>query len=185
MGLYSNISQNMVKLGKYISYTLSCKSCAASLFLSSFDIICDLLLKRFTAIRNLLVKFFAMLAVQVKAGGNERVATGVLIPFHTNFRKLHASWCKGKTKNLTLSCLSVKFTHHILILGIITSCIYPLPPSDKRKIKISNAKRINAKFSELKLKEMHGTQWKSSLLDLGSESLNKKIVMEPKPIEIM
>lgn len=38
------------------------------------------------------------------------------------------------------------------------SCIYPLPPSDERKIKISNAKRINAKFSELKLKEMHGTQ---------------------------
>ena len=38
------------------------------------------------------------------------------------------------------------------------SCIYPLPPPDKRKIKISNAKRINAKFSELKLKEMHGTQ---------------------------
>ena len=38
------------------------------------------------------------------------------------------------------------------------SRIYPLPPSDERKIKISNAKRINAKFSELKLKEMHGTQ---------------------------
>ena len=58
--------------------------------------------------------------LQVKAGGNERVATGVLIPSRTNFRKLHASWCKGKTKNLTLSRLSVKFTHHILILGIIT-----------------------------------------------------------------
>ena len=38
------------------------------------------------------------------------------------------------------------------------SRIYSLPPSDERKIKISNAKRINAKFSELKLKEMHGTQ---------------------------
>ena len=91
MGLYSNISQNMVKLGKYISYTLSCKSCGASLFLPSFDIICDLLLKRFTATRNLLVKSFAVFAVQVKAGGNERVATGVLIPFHANFRKRYAS----------------------------------------------------------------------------------------------
>lgn len=65
------------------------------------------------------------------------------------------------------------------------SCIYSLPPSDKRKIKISNAKRINAKFSELKLKEMHGTQWKWFLLDLGSESLNKKIAKEPKPMKIM
>ena len=126
MGLYSNISQNMVKLGKYISYTLSCKSCGASLFLPSFDIICDLLLKRFTATRNLFVKFFAVFAVQVKVGGNERVATGVLIPFHTNFWKLHASWCKGKTKNLTLSRLSVKFTHHILILGIITCHAFTL-----------------------------------------------------------
>lgn len=65
------------------------------------------------------------------------------------------------------------------------SCIYPLPPSDERKIKISNAKRINAKFSELKLKEMHGTLWKWFLLDLGSESLNKKIAKEPKPMKIM
>lgn len=126
MGLYSNISQNMVKLGKYISYTLSCKSCGASLFLPSFDIICDLSLKRFTATRNLLVKFFAVFAIQVKVGGNERVATGVLIPFHINFRKLHASWCKGKTKNLTLSRLSVKFAHYILILGIITCHAFTL-----------------------------------------------------------
>ena len=104
----------------------SCKSCGASLFLPSFDIICDLLLKRFTATRNLLVKSFAVFAVQVKAGGNERVATGVLIPFHTNFRKRYASWCKGKTKNLTLSCLSVKFTHHLLILAIITCHAFTL-----------------------------------------------------------
>ena len=65
------------------------------------------------------------------------------------------------------------------------SCIYPLPPSDERKIKISNAKRINAKFSELKLKEMHGTLWKWFLLDLGSESLNKKIAQAHKLIKIM
>ena len=65
------------------------------------------------------------------------------------------------------------------------SRIYPLPPSDERKIKISNAKRINAKFSELKLKEMHGTQWKWFLLDLGSERLNKKIAQAHKLIKIM
>lgn len=61
------------------------------MFLPSFDIICDLLLKRFTATRNLLVKSFAVFAVQVEVGGNERVATGVLIPFQANFRKRYAS----------------------------------------------------------------------------------------------
>ena len=49
MGLFSNRSQRTSKCGKNISDTLACGSCATSLFLRHFDVICDLLLNRPTA----------------------------------------------------------------------------------------------------------------------------------------
>ena len=55
--LFSNRSQRMSKCGKNISDTLSCASCATFLFLPHFDIICDLLLNRRTAIWNLFAKY--------------------------------------------------------------------------------------------------------------------------------
>ena len=56
VGLFGNTSQRTSKCGKNISDTLACGSCATSLFLPHFDVICDLLLNRQTAARNLLVK---------------------------------------------------------------------------------------------------------------------------------
>ena len=54
-GLFSNRSQKTSKCGKNISNTLACGSCATSLFLRHFDVICDLLLNRRTATWNLWV----------------------------------------------------------------------------------------------------------------------------------
>ena len=48
MRLFSNRSQRTSKCGKNISDTLGCASYATFLFLSNFDVICDLLLKRCT-----------------------------------------------------------------------------------------------------------------------------------------
>ena len=55
--LFSNRSQRTSKCGKNISDTLGCASCATFLFLPHFDVICDLLLNRSTAIWNLFVKW--------------------------------------------------------------------------------------------------------------------------------
>ena len=55
--LFSNRSQRTSKCGKNISDTLGCASCATFLFLPHFDVICDLLLNRSTAIWNLVVKW--------------------------------------------------------------------------------------------------------------------------------
>ena len=44
VGLLSNRSQRTSKCGKNNSDTLACGSCATSLFLRHFDVICDLLL---------------------------------------------------------------------------------------------------------------------------------------------
>ena len=51
--LFSNRSQEMSKCGKIISGTLGCASRATFLFFLHFDIICDLLLNRWTATWNL------------------------------------------------------------------------------------------------------------------------------------
>ena len=53
--LFSNRSQRMSKCGKNIRDTLGCALCATFLFLPHFDITCDLLLNRRTAIWNLFV----------------------------------------------------------------------------------------------------------------------------------
>ena len=45
------------KCGKNNSDTLACGSCATSLYLRHFDVICDLLLNRRTATWNLFVNF--------------------------------------------------------------------------------------------------------------------------------
>ena len=55
--LFSNRSQRTSKCGKNTSDTLACSSCATSLFLPHFDVICDLLLNRRTATWNLFVKY--------------------------------------------------------------------------------------------------------------------------------
>ena len=55
--LFSNRSQRTSKCGKNISDTLGYASCATFLFLSHFDVICDLLLNRRTATWNLFVKY--------------------------------------------------------------------------------------------------------------------------------
>ena len=47
------------KCGKNNSDTLACGSCATSLFLRHFDVICDLLLNRRTATWNLFVKYIS------------------------------------------------------------------------------------------------------------------------------
>ena len=57
VGLFSNRSQRTSKCGKNISDTFACGSCATSLFLPHFDVICDLLLNRRTATWNLFVKY--------------------------------------------------------------------------------------------------------------------------------
>ena len=57
VGLFSNRSQRTSKCGKNNSDTLACGSCATSLFLRHFDVICDLLLNRRTAIWNLFVNW--------------------------------------------------------------------------------------------------------------------------------
>ena len=54
--LFSNRSQMMSKCGKNISDTVSCALCVTFLFLPNFDAICDLLLNRHMATRNLFVK---------------------------------------------------------------------------------------------------------------------------------
>ena len=54
--LFSNRSQRTSKYGKNISDTFGCASCATFLFLPHFDVICDLLLNRRTAIWNPFVK---------------------------------------------------------------------------------------------------------------------------------
>ena len=54
--LFSNGSQKMSKCGKNVSDTLGSALCATFLFLPYFDIICDLLLIRWTAKWNLFVK---------------------------------------------------------------------------------------------------------------------------------
>ena len=59
VGLFSNRSQRTSKCGKNNSYTLACGSCATSLFLRHFDVICDLLLNRRTATWNLFVNLIA------------------------------------------------------------------------------------------------------------------------------
>ena len=55
-----NRSQRTSKCGKNISDTLGCASCATSLFLPHFDVICDLLLNRRTATWNLFVNHIAL-----------------------------------------------------------------------------------------------------------------------------
>ena len=54
VGLFSNRSQRTSKFGKNISDTLTCGSCATSLFWPNFDVLCDLLLNRTTATWNCL-----------------------------------------------------------------------------------------------------------------------------------
>ena len=56
VGLFSNRSQRTSKCGKNINDTIARGSCATSLFLPHFDVICDLLLNRRTATWNLFVK---------------------------------------------------------------------------------------------------------------------------------
>ena len=56
VGMFSNRSQRTPKCGKNISDTLTCGSCATSLFLPHFEVICDLILNRRTATWNLFVK---------------------------------------------------------------------------------------------------------------------------------
>ena len=51
--LFCSLSKK--RRGKNISDTLACSSCATSLFLRHFDVICDLLLNRRTATWNLFV----------------------------------------------------------------------------------------------------------------------------------
>ena len=58
--LFSNRSQRTSKCSKNISDTLGCTSCATSLFLPHFDIICDLLLNRRMATWNLFVKLITV-----------------------------------------------------------------------------------------------------------------------------
>ena len=58
--LFSNRLQRTSKCGKNISDTLGCALCATFLFLPHFDVICDLLLNRRTATRNLFVKLLTM-----------------------------------------------------------------------------------------------------------------------------
>ena len=53
MGLFSNRSQRTSKC--------ACGSCATSLFLRHFDVICDLLLNRRTATWNLFVKLITII----------------------------------------------------------------------------------------------------------------------------
>ena len=53
---FSSRSQKTSKCGENISDTLGYASCATFLFLSHFDVICDLLLNRCTATWNLFVK---------------------------------------------------------------------------------------------------------------------------------
>ena len=53
---FSNRSQKTSKCGKNISDTLGYASCATFLFLTHFDVICDLLMNRRTATWNLFVK---------------------------------------------------------------------------------------------------------------------------------
>ena len=55
VGLFSNRSQRTSKCGKNISDTLASGSCATSLLLPYFEVICDLLLNRRTATWNLFV----------------------------------------------------------------------------------------------------------------------------------
>ena len=55
--LFSNRSQRTSKCGKNINDTLSCALCATFLILPHFDVICDLLLNRRTAIWNLFAKY--------------------------------------------------------------------------------------------------------------------------------
>ena len=55
MCLFSNRSQRTSKCGKSISDMLGCALCATFLFLSHFEVICDLLLNRCTATWNLFV----------------------------------------------------------------------------------------------------------------------------------
>ena len=57
VGLFSDRSQRTSKCGKNNSDTLACGSCATSLLLRHFDVICDLLLNRRTATWNLFVKY--------------------------------------------------------------------------------------------------------------------------------
>ena len=52
--------QNVVKIN---SDTLACGSCATSLFLRHFDVICDLLLNRRTATWNLFVKLSTLMTL--------------------------------------------------------------------------------------------------------------------------
>ena len=54
--LFSNRPQRMSKCGKNISDTLGCTLCATFLFLTHFDVICDLLLNRHMATLNLFLK---------------------------------------------------------------------------------------------------------------------------------
>ena len=60
VGLFSNRSQKTLKSGKNINDTLACgcRSCATSLFLPHFDVICDVLLNRRMATWNLFVKYY-------------------------------------------------------------------------------------------------------------------------------
>ena len=55
--LFSNRTQWTSKCGKNISDALGCASSATFLFLPHFDVLCDLLVNRRTAIWNLFVKY--------------------------------------------------------------------------------------------------------------------------------
>ena len=57
-GFFANRSQKTSRCVKKISDTLGCASCATFLFLPHFDVTCDLLLNRRTAIWNLFVNWF-------------------------------------------------------------------------------------------------------------------------------
>ena len=62
--LFSNRSQRTSKCGKNNSDTLACGSCATSLFLGHFDVICDLLLNRRTATWNLFVNYIFLFKIK-------------------------------------------------------------------------------------------------------------------------
>ena len=64
VGLFSNRSQWTSKCGENNSDTLACDSCATSLFLRHFDVICDLLLNIRTATWNIFVKYFTVVRIR-------------------------------------------------------------------------------------------------------------------------
>ena len=65
VGLFSNKSEKKSKCSENICDTLGCLLCAAFLFLPHYDVICDLLLNKRTATRNLSDRLINMVLGQV------------------------------------------------------------------------------------------------------------------------